>query len=157
MVYVLFGVSGSGKTTLGKSLADYLNAPFYDADDFHPPLNIEKMKSGISLNDTDRYPWLHTLGDQVVRRHEDGRAILACSALKSEYRELLATYGPIRFYLIEGSFGLISNRLEQRDGHFMPPSLLRSQFESLESVPNDGIVSADRPLSEQLKQLEKLL
>jgi 6-phosphogluconate dehydrogenase len=157
MVYVLFGVSGSGKTTLGKSLADYLNAPFYDADDFHPPLNIEKMKSGIPLNDTDRYPWLHALGDQVVRRHEDGSAILACSALKSEYRELLATYGPIRFYLIEGSFELISNRLEQRDGHFMPPSLLRSQFESLESVPNDGIVSADRPLSEQLKQLEKLL
>lgn len=157
MVYVLFGVSGSGKTTLGKSLADYLNAPFYDADDFHPPLNIEKMKSGIPLNDTDRYPWLHTLGDQVVRRHEDGSAILACSALKSEYRELLATYGPIRFYLIEGSFELISNRLEQRDGHFMPPSLLRSQFESLESVPNDGVVPADRPLSEQLKQLEKLL
>ena len=157
MVYVLFGVSGSGKTTLGKSLADYLNAPFYDADDFHPPLNIEKMKSGIPLNDTDRYPWLHALGDQVVRRHEDGSAILACSALKSEYRELLATYGPIRFYLIEGSFELISNRLEQRDGHFMPPSLLRSQFESLESVPNDGIVPADRPLSEQLKQLEKLL
>jgi 6-phosphogluconate dehydrogenase len=157
MVYVLFGVSGSGKTTLGKSLADYLNAPFYDADDFHPPLNIEKMKSGIPLNDTDRYPWLHALGDQVVRRHEDGRAILACSALKSEYRELLATYGPICFYLIEGSFELISNRLEQRDGHFMPPSLLRSQFKSLESVPNDGIVSADRPLSEQLKQLEKLL
>jgi 6-phosphogluconate dehydrogenase len=157
MVYVLFGVSGSGKTTLGKSLADYLNAPFYDADDFHPPLNIEKMKSGIPLNDTDRYPWLHALGDQVVRRHEDGSAILACSALKSEYRELLATYGPIRFYLIEGSFELISNRLEQRDGHFMPPSLLRSQFESLESVPNDGVVPADRPLSEQLKQLEKLL
>ena len=157
MVYVLFGVSGSGKTTLGKSLADYLNAPFYDADDFHPPLNIEKMKSGIPLNDTDRYPWLHALGDQVVRRHEDGSAILACSALKSEYRELLATYGPIRFYLIEGSFELISSRLEQRDDHFMPHSLLRSQYESLESLPNNGIVSADLPLPEQLKQLEKLL
>ena len=157
MVYVLFGVSGSGKTTLGKSLADYLKESFYDADDFHPASNIEKMKSGIPLNDTDRYPWLHALGDQVVRRHEDGRAILACSALKSEYRELLATYGPIRFYLIEGSFELISSRLEQRDEHFMPHSLLRSQFESLESAPNDGIVLADRPLSEQLKQLEKLL
>ena len=157
MVYVLFGVSGSGKTTLGKSLADYLNAPFYDADDFHPPLNIEKMKSGIPLNDTDRYPWLHTLGDQVVRKHKNGRAILACSALKRKYRELLATYGPIRFYLIEGSFELISNRLEQRDGHFMPPSLLRSQFESLESLPNNGIVSADLPLPEQLKQLKMLL
>ena len=157
MVYVLFGVSGSGKTTLGKSIADYLNAPFYDADDFHPLSNIEKMKSGIPLNDTDRYPWLHTLGDQVVRRHEDGRAILACSALKSEYRELLATYGPIRFYLIEGSFELISSRLEQRDEHFMPHSLLRSQFESLESVPNEGVVSADLSLPEQLKQLKILL
>ena len=157
MVYVLFGVSGSGKTTLGKSLADYLKESFYDADDFHPLSNIEKMKSGIPLNDTDRYPWLHTLGDQVVRRHEDGRAILACSALKSEYRELLATYGPICFYLIEGSFELISNRLEQRDGHFMPHSLLRSQFESLESVPNDGVVSADLSLPEQLKQLKILL
>jgi 6-phosphogluconate dehydrogenase len=157
MVYVLFGVSGSGKTTLGKSLADYLNAPFYDADDFHPLSNIEKMKSGIPLNDTDRYPWLHTLGDQVLRRHENDRAILACSVLKRKYRELLATYGSIRFYLIEGSFELISSRLEQRDEHFMPHSLLRSQFESLESAPNDGIVLADRPLSEQLKQLEKLL
>jgi 6-phosphogluconate dehydrogenase len=157
MVYVLFGVSGSGKTTLGKSLADYLNAPFYDADDFHPLSNIEKMKSGIPLNDTDRYPWLHTLGDQVVRRHENDRSILACSVLKRKYRELLATYGPIRFYLIEGSFELISSRLEQRDEHFMPHSLLRSQFESLESVPNDGVVSADLSLPEQLKQLKILL
>ena len=157
MVYVLFGVSGSGKTTLGKSLADYLKESFYDADDFHPLSNIEKMKSGIPLNDTDRYPWLHTLGDQVVRKHENDRAILACSVLKRKYRELLATYGPIRFYLIEGSFELISSRLEQRDEHFMPHSLLRSQFESLESVPNDGVVSADLPLPEQLKQLEKLL
>jgi carbohydrate kinase (thermoresistant glucokinase family) len=157
MVYVLFGVSGSGKTTLGKSLADYLKESFYDADDFHPASNIEKMKSGIPLNDTDRYPWLHTIGDQVVRRHMNGRAILACSALKRKYRELLATYGPIRFYLIEGSFELISSRLEQRDDHFMPHSLLRSQYESLESLPNNGIVSADLPLPEQLKQLEKLL
>ena len=157
MVYVLFGVSGSGKTTLGKSIADYLNAPFYDADDFHPLSNIEKMKSGIPLNDTDRYPWLHTLGDQVVRKHENDRAILACSVLKRKYRELLATYVPIRFYLIEGSFELISSRLEQRDDHFMPHSLLRSQYESLESLPSNGIVSADLPLPEQLKQLEKLL
>jgi len=157
MVYVLFGVSGSGKTTVGKAFADYLNVSFYDADDFHPPSNIEKMKSGIALNDTDRYPWLHTLGDQLVRRHENGRVILACSALKRKYRELLAAYGPIRFYLIEGSFELISSRLEKRDNHFMPHSLLRSQFESLESAPNDGIVSADRSLSEQLKQLEKLI
>ncbi|MCH1596526.1 MAG: gluconokinase, partial [Flavobacteriaceae bacterium] len=74
MVYVLFGVSGSGKTTLGKSLADYLKEPFHDADDFHPPSNIEKMKSGIPLNDTDRYPWLHILGDEVVRKHKNGRA-----------------------------------------------------------------------------------
>ena len=157
MVDVLFGVSGSGKTTLGKSLAEYLNAPFYDADNFHPASNINKMKSGIALNDTDRYPWLHTLGDQVVRRHENDRAILACSALKIEYRELLANYGPIRFYLIEGSFELISSRLEQRDEHFMPHSLLRSQFESLEPLPNDGVVSADLSLAAQLKQLEKLL
>ncbi len=157
MVYVLFGVSGSGKTTLGKSLANYLKESFYDADDFHPTSNIEKMKSGIPLNDTDRYPWLHAIGDQVVRRHKNGRAILACSALKRNYRKLLATYGPIRFYLIEGSFELISSRLEQRDDHFMPHSLLRSQYESLESLPNNGIVSADLPLLEQLKQLEKLL
>jgi len=157
MVYVLFGVSGSGKTTVGKLLAEFLKESFYDADDFHPLSNIEKMKSGIALNDTDRYPWLHILGDQVVRRHENGTAILACSALKREYRELLTTYGPIRFYLIEGSFELISSRLEQRDEHFMPHSLLRSQFEALDSVPNDGVVSADLSLSEQLKQLEKLL
>jgi len=157
MVYVLFGVSGSGKTTLGKLLANRFNQPFYDADDFHPLSNIEKMRSGEPLNDTDRYPWLRNLGDQIIGAHEYSTAILACSALKREYRELLATYGSIRFYLIEGGFELISSRLKQRDEHFMPNSLLRSQFEAQESVPNDGVVSAELSKEEQLLQLEKLL
>ena len=157
MVYVLFGVSGSGKTTLGKSLADYLKESFYDADDFHPALNIEKMKSGIPLNDTDRYPWLRNLGNQIITAHENSTAILACSALKSEYRQLLETYGTVRFYLIEGSFDLISSRLEKRDRHFMPSSLLQSQFDALESLPNHGVISAELSMEEQLLQLEKLL
>ena len=157
MVYVLFGVSGSGKTTLGRLLANYLNQPFYDADDFHPPSNIEKMKSEEPLNDTDRYPWLRNLGNQIITAHENSTAILACSALKSEYRQLLETYGTVRFYLIEGSFDLISSRLEKRDRHFMPSSLLQSQFDALESLPNHGVISAELSMEEQLLQLEKLL
>ena len=157
MVYVLFGVSGSGKTTLGKFLANHLDRPFYDADDFHPLSNIEKMKSGESLNDTDRYPWLRNLGDHIIAAHENSTAILACSALKREYRQLLETYGLVRFYLIEGSFELISSRLEQRDRHFMPISLLQSQFDALEPLPNHGVISAELSIEEQLIQLEKLL
>ena len=157
MVYVLFGVSGSGKTTLGKFLANHLARPFYDADDFHPLSNIEKMKSGESLNDTDRYPWLRNLGDQIITAHGNSIAILACSALKREYRQLLETYGPVRFYLIEGSFELISSRLEQRDRHFMPISLLQSQFDALEPLPNHGVISAELSIEEQLLQLDKLL
>ena len=89
--------------------------------------------------------------------YKNSTAILACSALKRQYRELLASYGSLRFYLIEGSFDLISRRLEQRDGHFMPSALLQSQFESLESFPNDGIVAAHLSIQEQIMQLEKLL
>lgn len=157
MVYVLFGVSGSGKTTLGKLLANRFNLPFYDADDFHPLSNIVKMRSGEPLNDTDRYPWLRNLGNQIITAHENSTAILACSALKSEYRQLLETYGTVRFYLIEGSFDLISSRLEKRDRHFMPSSLLQSQFDALESLPNHGVISAELSMEEQLLQLEKLL
>ena len=157
MIYALFGVSGSGKTSLGKALANHLGYRFFDADDFHPLSNIEKMKSGLPLMDTDRYPWLNELGERIVSPYKNSAAILACSALKREYRELLASYGPLRFYLIEGSFDLISSRLEQRDEHFMPSTLLQSQFESLESFPNDGIVAAHLSIQEQIIQLEKLL
>jgi carbohydrate kinase (thermoresistant glucokinase family) len=157
MIYVLFGVSGSGKTSLGKALANHLGYRFFDADDFHPLSNIQKMKSGIALDDTDRYPWLIELGEKIVSPYKNSTAILACSALKRQYRELLASYGSLRFYLIEGSFDLISRRLEQRDGHFMPSALLQSQFESLESFPNDGIVAAHLSIQEQIMQLEKLL
>jgi carbohydrate kinase (thermoresistant glucokinase family) len=157
MIYVLFGVSGSGKTSLGKAFANHLGCRFFDADDFHPLSNIQKMKSGIALDDTDRYPWLIELGEKIVSPYKNSTAILACSALKRQYRELLASYGSLRFYLIEGSFDLISSRLEQRDGHFMPSALLQSQFESLESFPNDGIVTAHLSIQEQIMQLEKLL
>lgn len=135
MVIVVMGVSGSGKSTIGKLLAERLMLPFFDADDFHTISNIEKMKSGQSLNDKDRAPWLKILADNIDYWLHDKGAVLACSALKNSYRSIL---GESNTYIyLQGSFELIYQRLQERSDHFMPESLLRSQFDTLE-VPTVG-------------------
>ena len=103
------GVSGSGKTTVGKLLSKKLNLPFYDADDFHPAANIEKMAEGIPLNDNDRWPWLDKLGKLLKSWEANGGAILACSALKEKYRKRLTTVSKetLQFIYLSGSFNLI--------------------------------------------------
>ncbi|WP_369201541.1 gluconokinase [Streptomyces sp. PU-14G] len=128
------GVSGSGKSTVGEWLADALGVPFADADAFHPRHNIEKMSAGIPLDDTDRAPWLDAMADWLARHGESG-AVLVCSALKHRYRDRLRQASSRLFFLhMEGSFELIAERVARRKGHFMPPSLLRSQFEALEPL-----------------------
>ena len=144
MVLVLMGVSGSGKTTVGKALAADLGWAFVEADDFHPVANVEKMRGGVPLDDEDRWPWLQALRervDQACGRGED--VVLACSALKHEYREYLERNDPgcVRYVYLRGSEELIRRRLEEREGHFMDPALLRSQFEALE--PPEGAIQVD--------------
>ncbi len=136
------GVSGCGKSVVGLRLAEKLGARFMDADDLHPPENKAKMSAKIPLTDEDRWPWL-----EIVRREAigstppDGCCVLACSALKRVYREML-TKGQegVRVVYLHGSFELISTRLAGRKGHFMPPELLRSQFATLEEpTPEEGV------------------
>jgi len=135
------GVSGSGKTTLGKALAQKLGWDFFDADDFHPPANIVKMAAGIPLSDSDRAPWLASLHEQLLSTLKAGRhPVLACSALKDKYRaQLLEGMDGIAIIYLKGSYDLIFSRMSIREGHYMKPEMLRSQFDTLEE-PKDAVV-----------------
>lgn len=139
MVIIVMGVSGSGKSTIGRLLGQKLNLPFYDADDYHPLANIEKMASGLPLDDSDRQPWLEKLGRQIKIWESTGGAVLACSALKKKYREQLCSIpkNRLRFVFLSGSFDLIKARLNSRKNHFFDEKLLQSQFDILE-VPTDA-------------------
>jgi len=138
-VIVVMGVSGSGKTVIGQLLADRLGHAFHDADRYHPPENVALMARGIPLDDEKRGPWLDRLRELIDRSLADGRGIvLACSALKRSYRDRLGTARPrIRLVHLDGSEPLLRERLEQRTGHFMPPSLLASQCALLERPTAD--------------------
>jgi gluconokinase len=140
MIVVLMGVTGSGKTTVGKVLAKELGWKFYDADDYHPAANIEKMRRGIPLTDEDRKPWLQTLAGLIDDARDRGENIvLACSALKHAYQEYLRHHlDAVRYVCLCGSEELIRKRMAARTGHFMNPALLDSQFEILEP-PDDAI------------------
>jgi gluconokinase len=137
---IVMGVSGCGKTTLGRAVASRLNATFLDADDFHPEANVNKMRSQTPLNDEDRAPWLAVLNDELRTRADRGEPmVLACSALKQSYRDAISAQLPqVRWIFLDGSFELIAARLRERPNHYMPESLLRSQFDALEQ-PEDAI------------------
>ena len=138
---VVMGVSGSGKSTVGAAIAQRLRVPFEDADDLHPSANIAKMSRGEPLDDSDRYPWLELVGEWLAV-HEDG-GVMGCSALKRKYRDQIRGLAPTaQFLLLEGSPEVIAARQAARPGHFMPPSLLASQFATLEPLApdEDGIV-----------------
>lgn len=139
MIVVVCGVAGSGKTTIGELLADELGWRFFDADDFHSPNNIEKMRSGTPLTDEDRQSWLATLRE-LIGKIDNG--VVACSALKKEYRDRLRVSDSMKFVLLRGSFELVSRQLQKRRGHFFDPKLLRSQFADLEEPRDatDGIL-----------------
>lgn len=138
-VAFVMGVSGSGKTTVGKLVSSGTGIPFFDADDYHPAANIEKMKGGIALTDEDRLPWLQRLNELALSATIDKGAVIACSALKEKYRQLLSNgLTNYQWIFLQGDFGLIQQRLKERPGHFMPPSLLRSQFEALE-IPAEAV------------------
>jgi carbohydrate kinase (thermoresistant glucokinase family) len=134
---VVMGVSGSGKTTVGQLLAARLGLPFEDADSLHPAANIEKMAAGIALTDEDREPWLALVGSHFAAAEDTG-LVVACSALKRSYRKAILAAEPlVRFVHLAGSIELIQRRLGHRHGHFMPASLLISQFSTLEPLGAD--------------------
>lgn len=139
MIIVLMGVTGVGKTTVGRLLALELGWTFYDADDFHPPANVEKMRRGEPLTDNDRVPWLEKLRDLLRGMLQaQSNAVLACSALKSAYREYLIIDEQVQLVYLKAEYSLIQERLDQRKGHYMNPSLLQSQFATLEE-PHQAI------------------
>jgi gluconokinase len=136
-VFVVMGVSGCGKSTVGQALAQRLDCPFYDGDDFHPVENVAKMSQGIPLNDADREPWLSRLADLIQEHLLRGEtAVIACSALKETYRQQLRRgETAVTIVYLKGSFDLIWQRMQQRESHFMKAEMLHSQFATLEE-PN---------------------
>ena len=143
MFCLIMGVAGSGKTTIGQLLSDRTGWIFYDADDFHPAENIVKMSQGIPLNDRDRLPWLLTLKNLIHSTiSQDRNAILACSALKSSYRDILQINHPqVVLIYLQGNYEQIFSRMQYRQGHFMKAEMLRSQFTILEEPQADLVVS----------------
>jgi gluconokinase len=138
MIIVVMGVAGSGKTTIGRLLAFKLDWPFFEGDDFHSKANIEKMAQGTPLNDEDRADWLSAIAGQIRLLEKESRSgVIACSALKNSYRiKLSKAAKDIKFVFLRGDYELLQARLESRKGHFMKPTMLKSQFETLEEPEN---------------------
>lgn len=133
---VIMGVSGSGKTTVGEHAGQRLGLPYHDGDDLHPQENIDKMAAGHPLTDDDRWPWLELIG-RWLSDHPNG-GIIGCSALKRSYRDLIRQFAPgVCFVHVHGSYELLHDRMYQREGHFMPASLLDSQLATLEPLGED--------------------
>jgi gluconokinase len=141
VVIILFGVTGAGKTTVGQLLAAELGWKFYDADEFHSATNVEKMRQGIPLTDTDRWPWLERLRELITNCiDKQEQAVVACSALKQGYREYLTISDEVKLVYLRGNYSLIEERLKKRRGHFMQPRLLQSQFDALEDPRDKALV-----------------
>jgi gluconokinase len=159
MVVVLMGVTGSGKTTVGEQLASELGWTFADADDFHPAANKAKMHAGIPLTDDDRWPWLQAIRrviEQSLANHRS--AIVACSALKTEYRDVLAGGLPdVHFVLLDGDPEVLKARLAHRHHEFMNPALLQSQIDTLERPADAIVIDIELPVEEQVRRIRVAL
>lgn len=161
-IAVVMGVSGSGKTTIGRALAQRLGWVFEEGDGLHPPKNIAKMSRGEALDDADRQPWLETIAARIDQLRRDGQnAVISCSALKRRYRDIVIGARPaVRLVYLDGSRERIGRRLKARRGHFMPASLLDSQFATLEPPGPDEhpiTVPIDLPIAAIVDRLVKTL
>ena len=169
MIVIVMGASGAGKTTVGSALARTLDWPFHDADDFHPPENVARMRAGIALDDDDRRPWLESLASLVRGRAAGGTsAVLACSALRRDYRAVLvpsAFPDAVRFVFLRATAELLAERLTRRAGHFFPPALLATQLAALEEPAADApaeaapvvTVDAARPVAALVDEIRQAL
>jgi len=158
MIVIVMGVVGAGKTTVGRMLALRLGWEFADADDFHPPANIDKIRHGISLTDADREPWLESIRSSIVQWIKTGQnVVLACSALKRSYREKLHVGPEVRFVYLTGSPALVAERLSARHGHFANEQILAGQFHDLQE-PDDAVaVEISAPPAQIVQQIRKQL
>lgn len=154
---LLMGVAGAGKTTVGKVLTDKINGYFIEADDFHGKNNIKKMSAGIPLNDDDRYDWLIKIKNEILKRKAKQNLIVACSSLKEKYRELLGI-GNYKLVFLKVDKLTAKNRINNRDDHFMPETLVDSQFSILEEPENalvfEQSLNQDQIVNEIIKQLK---
>jgi len=160
MIVVVMGVTGSGKTTVGSLLAQELGWEFADADSFHSPENVEKMRLGIPLGDADRAPWLNSLRHAIeewIAKHKN--VVLACSALKSSYREHLSVSSEVKFLYLKGSYDLILRRLKLRHGHFATEKILAGQFADLEEPEKESAVAVeiDQPAEVIVSEIRRRL
>jgi len=156
MHIVVMGVSATGKTSVGELLAEELGCEFVEGDSLHPRRNIEKMEAGTPLTDEDRWPWLQAIADMVaVRDHEGTSTVVTCSALKRKYRDILRDAAPTFFVHLDAPFQVLEARMQQRTKHFMPTSLLRSQFDPLEPLDEDesgAVVDVSPPIDEVVEE-----
>ena len=159
MIIVVMGIAASGKSTLGRALAKSLDWEFVEGDDYHPADNIEKMRQGVPLDDADREPWLESMNDYLKLLDKVGKsAVVACSALKQQYRDRLGHgVSDMRYVFLCGDPELIQRRIVERKGHFMPPDLLDSQIAAMEP-PQDAIwVGVGLPLAEKVGVVERAI
>lgn len=152
-IYVIMGVSGCGKSLVGEAVAAALGAPFVEGDTLHPATNVAKMAHGIPLTDEDRFPWLDRVGAEIAATGHEG-LVVSCSSLKKIYRDRLRGFGRGRvvFVFLSGSEAVLAERMAARRGHFMPASLLKSQFATLEDPSGEpGVITVDvSPSPEQV-------
>jgi gluconokinase len=159
MIVVLMGVTGSGKTTLGQLLADQLGWTFVEGDAFHPEANVQKMRRGEPLTDADRAPWLRALRARIDELAAAGRsAVVACSALKQAYRDVLADGRPeVVFVHLTAPAAVIRDRLDHRRGHYMPPALLDSQLATLEPPAGACAVDVTSPAADGVAAIRRAI
>jgi gluconokinase len=155
MIVIIMGAAGAGKSTVGRGLADALGWRFIDADDMHPPSNVEKIRSGLALTDEDRVPWLERTHDALLRAtREQTDAVLACSALRERYRATLADgVADVRWVFLDADANLLEQRLRGRPNHFAGPAIVESQLETLEPPADSLRLRADLPVSVLVKAI----
>jgi gluconokinase len=158
---VAMGMAGAGKTTFGRALAERLAVEFLEGDELHPRANVDKMRAGIALGDADRVPWLDAIAAWLSAQLSAGRGgVVSCSALRQSYRDRLRAAGPLRFVFLELSRDLARERLQARAGHFMPASLVESQWETLETPDHETDVltlPAGRAIDELCRRTQEWL